>query len=794
MAAILATTAVAAVAMPSAAVAQQQTSYDIPAGPLAGALTRLAEEGGIRLVYDSALADGRTSGGAKDARSVAQALSLVLEGTGLVARMTGAGAYTIEPAPQGGRATITLGTVRVQGTVDGGDALTQSLTSDPAATEGTGSYAARAISIFKTPQSLKETPVSVSVITRQRLEDQNIFSLKDALVLAPGLSLDQTGEDASFYSRGYNLNTQVDGVTLSSSSRGNRFDTAIYDRIEVLRGPIGILKGVGSIGGTINLVRKRPTRDFAVNGDLSYGSWNNFHGSADIGGPLDASGSIRARAVAAYEDSDFFYDVVNNKRLTAYGVAEFDVGSNTMLGVTAAHTKMNRNGQYYGIPEALTWSVPRSTYPGTKWTGADARTFELGADLTQDFGGGWKGVLRFVRRETKYDYAYLIPLGSPETPEDFVPFLAYRMQGKDINNGIDASISGPLRLFGGDHFLTFGANYDQYRGRGASPMTIAFGTAIAPDIEKPEIDPADDFSTDKMAQWAPYAQGRFDLVQDVTLTLGGRLSQYHNRTRASDDVAYIDWGKQNGRITPYAGLTWDITPTLTLYGSYADIFNPSTYKAFDGSILPPVVGWQGEAGIKGSFFHDQLNASLSYYRIRETNRVMKDPDPTHVGCTYAGSDCYVATGLILSQGIDAEVSGSPITGLQIQASYTYNLNKYLADTYSQVGDIYVSSSPKHQFKLWADYQFGQMRRQDVGRWSIGGGMIAQSEISFGSDNPYGQGAYAIFNGQIGYRPTENLRLTLTVNNIFDRTYLESVGAYNFYGEPRNVMLSLRFGL
>lgn len=793
---LLATSAIGTMAWPMAAMAQSSRSYDIPAGPLAVALNRYAEESGVRLVYDATLAEGLSSPGLKGAYTPRQALSRLLDGSGLVQRSTGSGSITIERAPTGGRDTVSLGTVRVQGSEDAMVGGYESLTSDPVATEGTGSYAAQGSTIFKSPLTQKETPLSLSVLTRQRLDDQNLFNIRDALTQLPGLNVNRAGETNTFYSRGYSVNTQVDGVPMSSGGNANRFDMAIYDRVELLRGPSGTVQGVGAIGGTVNLVRKRPTTEFIVNGDLSYGSWNNLRGSMDVSGPVNDSGSIRGRAVVAYQDRDYFYDYVHNDQVTAYGVMEFDLGSATTLGATVSYTYSKRRGQYYGIPEALVSQVSRSTYPGVSWTGATVRASELGADLTHDFGGGWKGSIKYIHRESEFKYGYLVPLGSPATPTSFTIFLAYKPQGHDTNDGIDASISGPIHFLGGDHFLTVGGNYDRSNTLFDSPSTVVFGNAISPDIDEADISAASNFTNYKLVQWAPYVQAKIDLIEGVTLTTGGRLSRYRNHyryLRPSGNTEPAAYGKANGRFTPYAGLTWDVTKSVSLYASYADIFQPQTLTSFEGVPFPPVVGWQGEGGVKASLLEGKLNAALSYYRIREKNRALPDLDPAHVNCGYDGGTCYVASGLVQSQGIDFEVTGSPMPGLQLQASYTYNKNEYLADAYYPAGEAFTTSSPRHQVKLWADYQFGKMERADAGRWSIGGGMLAQSKISLGADNPYGQGAYAIFNGQLGFRPTENVRVTLTANNIFDRRYLESVSAFNFFGEPRSIMLAVRFG-
>src|SRR5690606_35422750 len=126
----------------------------------------------------------------------------------------------------------------------------QGASSDPGRTEGTGSYAAQAVSIGKQARSLREIPQSVSVLTRQRIEEQNINTVEGALRQVTGVSMTNDGFPGTFYARGYALDVQYDGVPSSSGlSTQEQLDIAIYDRTEALRGPAGLLQGAGSPGG-----------------------------------------------------------------------------------------------------------------------------------------------------------------------------------------------------------------------------------------------------------------------------------------------------------------------------------------------------------------------------------------------------------------------------------------------------------------------------------------------------------------------------------------------------------------
>ena len=173
-------------------------------------------------------------------------------------------------------------------------------------------YAVDAASVAKGSASLRETPQSVSVVNRQRLNDQNLRTLDEALANITGLVVEQgSSHERRFYSRGFEIDTiQYDGV---ATQRGSGFnispDLSVFERVEVLRGPAGLFNGSGSPGGAVNLVRKRPLKTNQVEALASAGRWDNYRAQVDANRVLNDSGSLRARVVGAYEDREFFYDV-----------------------------------------------------------------------------------------------------------------------------------------------------------------------------------------------------------------------------------------------------------------------------------------------------------------------------------------------------------------------------------------------------------------------------------------------------------------------------------------------------
>lgn len=203
-------------------------------------------------------------------------------------------------------------------------------------TEGTNSYTTGKVSTGKFEQSLRETPQSISVLTRKQLDEQNITNLKEAMIQAPGVTVTSNGAfaETGYQMRGYRAIQQQDGLSVGSDdsySIAPPRDMEIYDRIEILRGPAGLLEGSGDPSGIINMVRRRPTAEAEGYANLSYGSWNNKRVSVGANNRLNEDGSIRGRVILTHQEKDFFYDYAEENRSSAYAIVEADLTDKTLL-------------------------------------------------------------------------------------------------------------------------------------------------------------------------------------------------------------------------------------------------------------------------------------------------------------------------------------------------------------------------------------------------------------------------------------------------------------------------------
>lgn len=398
VAALMMTSGLVAAGVAAPAFAQDaQRSFDIPAQSLPDALTAFGQQSGLQVSAKAPLLEGRTSSAVNGALPSLQALSQLLSGTGLSFRFVGS-TVTLELAPQSSSDAIQLGPVRVEGAGDMGNA-SFAYSSDPTATEGTGTYAAQTVTMFKGAKSLRDIPQSVSVMTREQMDDQGFARTEDALRHMAGVRLDGFPDTRNINVRGFKAGEQLDGVPMLATGFG--MDPAIYDRIELVRGPSGLLTGSGEPGGSVNYVRKRPLDRFAVGANLAGGSWKDLRAEVDVSGPLTGDGALRGRVVGVLQDRDFYYDIAHERRKLIYGILEYDLTQRDTIAVSALGME-NVNNRNWGLPRYSDGTLPgRKAFVGSS-APSPVETQEYIADYRHDFGSDWKSKITYTRRKVDF--------------------------------------------------------------------------------------------------------------------------------------------------------------------------------------------------------------------------------------------------------------------------------------------------------------------------------------------------------------------------------------------------------
>jgi len=780
-------------------------SYDIAAAPLGTALSTFAAAAGITLSFNAEQTRGLQSAGLRGSYSVGAGLAQLLAGSGLEAIHRGGGNYVLQRVPQN-RSESTLGEVKVSAQAD-----------SSATTEGTASYttAGALTTSTKLSLSLRDTPQSLSILSRQRMDDQALNTLSDTLKQTAGVSVQNLGgERFSVYARGYTVDSyQFDGIPttldiVTQISAQSLADMAIYDRMEVLRGSTGLLTGAGDPSGTINLVRKRPTREFQAKVSASVGSWDLYRTEADIGGPLNEAGTLRGRLVGAYQRSGSYIDYLQQEKQVIYGVIEADLGEHTLLTAGIDHQRNDSDGTTtVGFPlfysDGTQTDFKRSSTWAARWSNQQQEMTNAFLTLEHTLANRWQVKLAAnqMRVERDYELGYA-SWGFPnKATGNGVKLYGGAGSTAQTQTGVDVLARGPFQLFGREHEMVLGYSssllqneHNPLRGAGIEGRAINIYTWDNYTAEPAPVGKLYDGDTD-VRQQGIYAAARFNATDDLSLIAGARSSRYRYKyslkyaLAASQRFNSVTQYKENDVITPYAGIVYRLDDIHSLYASYTSIFKPQSTRDRNGDLLKPREGNSYEAGLKSEFFGGRLNTSAAVYEIQQDNLAEVDPGQVVPGTT---TSAYRAVEGARTRGIDLEASGELQPGWNLGASFSHSITRN-AD-----GDRIMTVMPKNMLKLFTTYQL-------PGAWqnlTVGGGMNWQSRIHFtatptdlGRTVTAEQKAYATFDLMARYRITRQLSASLNINNLFDKKYLGALDTTfysGYYGAPRNGSLKLDY--
>ncbi|UZE14520.1 TonB-dependent siderophore receptor [Pseudomonas sp. B21-053] len=778
--------------------ASQKRHYAIAAGSLVSVLNRFAEQAGIFLAGHNDLASGKLSPGLSGDFTEQQALQRLLQGSGLQAQPQIGGGYVLQ---------TTRGPLEL-------DATNIAALSLGAITEATHAYTTGSTSSATgLPLSLRETPQSVTVITRQQMDDQGGTSIADVLRRAPGISVQNyDSERWEFSSRGLPItNFQYDGVNTDYDGvydyGTTSTDMATYDRVEIIKGATGLMTGSGDPSATVNLIRKRPTEAFKASVSGSVGSWDSYRSEGDISGPLTDSGNVRGRFVGVYQERSAHADHYQNTKDIAYGILEADLTPETLLtfGIDQQNTR-SRGASWTGFPmfnsDGSRTHFSRSFNPATDWSRRDFNNQTLFAALEQQLANDWTLKASYDRKHRQHDtFLGSASGGNPDPVSDDGMFMYMgKFKGDEVQDNLDVNFSGPFSLFGREHQLI--AGFMAMNTRQDIPVFGSIYPALDGSIfdwrgefPKPEIPQvgSDDIV---QRQTGAYLATRLKPTDDLSLILGGRVSDF----KGSDHLDYLDANtpdvrdgyRQTGVITPYAGLVYDLDDTYSVYTSYTNIYQPQMSKDANRRLLDPVEGDAYEAGIKAEYFGGRLNARLAIFHIEQDNlaEYVSGVDTESIYRPVQGAT---------TKGFELELAGEVQEGWKLSAGYTYNHTRDAKGDYVY-GSVLQTTAPAQVVRVFSTYRL-------PGAWenlTVGGGVNWQSEF-FGNvfqPNPNDGGQYARISQQsyylvdvmARYRFNEHLSSTLNVKNLFDKTYYTGLGNFGtgFYGEPRSLQLTTKW--
>lgn len=688
------------------------------------------------------------------------------------------------PAPTAAAEAQTLAPVEVQAT------------REPSSSEASKSYKIqKSNSATKLDIEEMETPQTVNVVTRQQIEDFGLNSGRAVLGATPGVTVQaQETERTSYGSRGTEIsNFQTDGLGVPFGDynyQNGDIDTAIYDRIEVLKGANGLTSSLGEPGATVNFIRKRPTKDFQTSLGLSYGSWETKRVEADVSGTVTQSPGIRARLVGAAQEGNSYLDHYSLSKNIFSGIIEADLSDSTLLTVGHFEQRSNPEGNNWGALPLLDQSgnqvsYSRSYNPNPEWAKWEKTTKNSFAELSQQLGAGWALKVSYKHIDDKEDaeLAYYSGAADPQGVGISVFTGKYdTIQKQDL---VDANVTGSYPLFGRQHELVVGAsllrskeasrageaqaatdvNWNGWDGQFANPGFVFAGPMGS------AADYLQEIST-------VYAATRVHATEDLKILLGA------NQTKASSEGqsygAKMDYDKS--KTMPYAGITYNISPNYTAYTSYSTIFRPQTTLDTSGKLVDPVDGAAYELGLKSSWFEDRLSATFATFQTQQKHYPLRASDSVGIIKRYL-------VGELLTQGIEFDLAGKIGNSTDIVFGFTQvsmRDNKSGAKTRTYLPTSLVNLLATYQIpalkelKVGASAKWQNKTKQDIESAAY----VAGVAIPFAGT--IRQGDYALLGLMAHYDVSKNFSVQANADNITNKKYLNSFpDGQGFYGAPAN---------
>lgn len=635
--------------------------------------------------------------------------------------------------------------------------------------------------------TLKETPQSVSVVDAAQIDAFGLDTVNDLLAYVPGINVEKVETDRTYYNaRGFDItNFQVDGLGLPLlwGIQFGDLDTALFERVEAVKGANSLMTGTGNPSATINYVRKRPTDQFQGEVSAQGGSWNDKRLEVDLSGPLNREGTVRGRFVYANQDKDSYLDHYKVNRNVYYGVVTWDVTSR--LSLTGGYSRQDNRakGVLWGALPILYADGTVIPYPTSASTSADWTHWNVldqsgFAEAAYAFDNGWrlKGVATVKRFEenAKLLYAY-------GAPDPSTGLGVYGMSGiyPSVYDQymVDFEASGPVTLFGRTHELVVGAHGSRAEGKEwedfsndliTYPSVLDWGGQQVAEPSYPGAYLAAR-STDRMQRL--YAAAHLNLSDRLKMVVGAAGVKLKSRGYSYGS----DTTRDEEKVSPYLGAVFDLTPNISLYASYTDIFNPQSEVDITQQRLSPAHGKAYEGGIKSQWLDGRLFATASVFKTKQYGLAEYAGVLPNGKSYYEGLDTFV-------EGFELEAAGRLTDQWTINGGYT-DLSIEGED-----GADVRTYIPRRTFKLATTYKFPELRNLTLGaavRW--------QDDIYIEDLAVIPQDAWAEYDLTAAVDVTDQIRATLNVKNATDKRHLTSLmWNQSYYTAPRSVYVKLAY--
>jgi iron complex outermembrane recepter protein len=779
--------------------APEAYNFNLPAQPASKTLDQIAQSSKTQLIYADKSVQGVTAAPVKGQYTAPEALKVALNDTDLAYEKVDGKLITVKKA---NKPTATSTTTLPQMTV------TDKTVHDVNAPDNPTYYIPDAVTATKTDTPLMETPMSVKVVPKQVLKDQQVITVDQALKNVSGI-VAGAGGTGTFFMRGFgNFNLYRDGF-LNQSQWSHTEDLANVERVEVLKGPGSILYGRTEPGGLVNFVTKSPLNESYYSLNQQFGSFDLYRTSIDATGPLTANKDLAYRFNLGYQTNRTFQEFGGNERLMVAPSLRWNISDRTVSTLKVEYSDIKEKGNGT-VPLQGNRPAPisRKLNLGDSWNLQEDEYVMVSLNTEHAFNDNWKLRHRFNFSNHELTMSAFTPDGSFSPVQDngdiTRSFFAQNVDGQDYqHNYFNAlELTGKFTTGFAKHTLLIGGDY--YRsdtratmaGFGFNPNFYDASNIYNPvhQASAPTINPEDISTFDWTQPWfGIYAQDQIDLPFNFHVMGGLRYDNAENNAISTGEFASDRARSSEDKVSPRGGIVWQPVPELSLYGSYTENFGISNSLGLNKP-LPPQTAEQWEVGAKTELLDGRFNATLAYYDLKKKNLPVAIDPLTNK-----------AVGQAESRGIEFDLSGEILPGWSVIGSYAYTPfaktinNGFETDPItglsvpSAQNGKRLNNAPRNSGSLWTTYE------PQIKAWhglKVGAGMQGVGQRQIGYNETAQAPGYVTMNlmaSQLWNVGKSRVTAQLNVDNLLDKTYIGSIYSYgpSNYGAPRTFMGSIK---
>ncbi|QJP97976.1 TonB-dependent siderophore receptor [Pseudomonas fluorescens] len=767
-------------------------AYNLPAAPLSTTLNQIASQGGLTLSLNPALAAGKTSAPVNGQYDAAGALRAALRGTGLQLQQSGTGTYTLVAVPDGVLALPETSVISVENT-------------ETAWGPVEGYTATRTAAGTKTDTALVEAPRSISVATRQQMDDRSVHSLDDAVRYMPGITASSYGSDTRadwLRVRGFEPTQFLDGLPLPKGVYANpKQETWNLDRLALLRGPASSVYGQTPPGGLLDMVSRRPSDVQSSEIQLQYGSDNHRQINFASTGKIDEAGQFLYGLSGVVRDSDTQIDHIENKRYNIAPSLTWNIDDDTRFTLLTQFTRDDTGITSQFLPvQGTKIDMPFGKVSHHKnlgdpdWEYYDRTYYALGYAFEHRLNDVWqfKQNLRYTKSDLSFQGITVGSYPFTQVDNDGNVGRSTTIVDEDISQfAVDNNFQADFATGDIRHTLLLGLDHQ----RSNTNYTSIFGSA--PDINvnnpihgQPIVRPARSTAfydyNQKTYQTGLYIQDQMALDQ-WRLTLGGREDWVHTGTQFINKADATNTERDKA-FSGNAAISYVFDSGFVPYLSYAESFQPTSgADASSTESLKPTEGKQWELGIKYQPPGSKTLLSAAVYDLTQKN--------VSVSSFVNGVSITSQTGEVKVKGLELEATSDVTDNLKVIAAYT--LAKSEVQNGVDKGNR-LQLMPNQQASLWADYTWHSGVLDGFG---IGAGARYTGNTYGDKANTWlGKAdAYTVFDASVHYdlgRLDNSLKgasLAVNATNLLDKDYISTCDSfYCYYGDQRSVIASATY--